>query len=590
MLTAALIGNPNVGKTTLFNYLTGSNQYVGNFAGVTVDKAEGILNNSVKVVDLPGIYAMDTFSNEEKVAKNFLENEKVDVIINIADAANLDRNLYLTMQLKAFKKPIILVLNMVDVAKKKGISIDERKLSKELNVTVIPIVAAKGANIKEVEDTLMKGNFLTGNIDNDYQCHDLDEKEVYKNIETILSKCITKTNESKTDTEKIDKYILNKILAYPIFGIIIFLIFMFTFSWVGKPLQGLLDEILTKGILPLFRKLLLGTSPWFSSLLVDGIITGVGSVVEFLPIILSLFFCISILEDSGYMARAAFLMDNIMRKLGLSGKAFIPLVMGFGCSVPAIMSARTLESEKDRKLAVLLVPFMSCNAKLPVYALLVAAFFPKHQGLVVGSLYVFGMLAAVLIGVIFKNTLFKGEEEPLIIELPEYQLPNPKNLLMHTWDKGKSFLKKAGTIIFSISVIVWLLSNFSINGMTSIDKSFLAQVGRFISPIFMPLGIGTWQNSVALLSGLAAKEVVVSTLGVLYKSALISVLPGLFTSLTAYVFLVFVLLYPPCISALATIKKEYGWKMMSFSIAFQLSFAWIISFTVYRIGLLLISN
>ena len=586
MLTAALIGNPNVGKTTLFNYLTGSNQYVGNWAGVTVDKKEGFLKNKIKIVDLPGIYAMDTFSNEEKVSKNFLKSGNVDVIINIVDAANLDRNLYLTMQLKEFKKPIILVLNMIDEATRKGISIDYKELSKELNVTVIPIIAAKSKNVEKVSESLLNNDYIKDTCDDDY--HLGKEKETYACIESILEKCITMTESIKSSTEKLDKFILNKFLAYPIFAIIIVLIFLFTFSWVGTPLQNLLDKLLNNNLIPYLHSVLSFTSPWFNSLLIDGVVRGVGSVIEFLPIILTLFFCISILEDSGYMARAAFLMDKIMRKMGLSGKAFIPLIMGFGCSVPAIMSARTLESEKDRKLTALLVPFMSCNAKLPIYGLLVAAFFPKHQGIVVGSLYILGMLLALAVGILFKNTLFKKDEEPLIIELPEYQVPSAKNLFMHTWDKGKSFLKKAGTIIFSISVIIWVLSNFNFSGMTSIDKSFLSAIGRVLVPFFTPLGIGTWQNSVALLSGLAAKETVVSTFGVLYKAGLVKILPTLFTPLTAYVFLVFVLLYPPCISALATMKKEYGWKMTSFTIVFQISFAWIIAFAVYRIGLLIV--
>ncbi len=586
MITAALIGNPNVGKTTLFNSLTGSNQYVGNWAGVTVEKKEGFLNDSIKIVDLPGIYAMDTYSNEEKVSKNFLLNEKVDVIINIVDASNLTRNLYLTSQLSAFKIPIILVLNMVDVAKKKGINIDYEKLGKELNVKVIPIVASKNTDIENIITVLEKGNFFGEAIDNDFQFR--NEREAYKSIESILKKCMHQSpNIGKTLTDKIDKIFLNKFLAYPIFALILVIIFLFTFSWVGGPLQNLLDSGVNQGLIPELHKLLASSSPWFSSLLIDGIVGGVGSVIVFFPLILSLFFCISILEDSGYMARAAFLMDKIMTKMGLSGKAFIPLVMGFGCSVPSIMSARTLESEKDRKLAALLIPLMSCNARLPIYVLLTSVFFPKNQGLVIGSLYLLGIAIAFLIGILFKNTLFKKDDEPLIIELPDYKFPEPKNLLLHTWDKGKGFIKKAGTIIFSISVLLWVLSNFSFAGKVNIDTSFLASIGRVIAPIFKPLGFGNWQNSVALLSGLAAKEVVVSTMGVLYGANLTKVIPTFFTPLTSYVFLVYVLLYPPCISALATMKKEYGNKMALFSLTYQLTLAWIVAFIVYRIGLLL---
>ncbi|WP_234123724.1 ferrous iron transport protein B [Clostridium hydrogenum] len=586
MITAALIGNPNVGKTSLFNILTGSNQYVGNWAGVTVDKTVGFLNEGVQIVDLPGIYAMDTYSNEEKVSKNFLLNEKVDVIINIVDASNLDRNLYLTTQLKEFKKPIILVLNMIDVVEKKGIIIDYDKLSEELKVQVIPIVAAKSKNIDKVKNALTKGEFLQ--FGNDSDCHFHSEEEAYKYIEEILSKCIDKSSKiQKSTTEKIDKILLNRFLAYPLFALIIWIIFKFTFSWIGGPLQNLADGLVNDSLIPYLHSILAFTSPWFSSLLIDGIVGGVGSIIVFLPIILTLFFCISILEDSGYMARAAFLMDVVMRKMGLSGKAFIPLVMGFGCSVPAIMSARTLESEKDRKLAALLVPFMSCNAKLPIYALLTAALFPKNQGLVIGSLYLFGIIIAFIIGKIFKNSLFKKSEEPLVIELPEYKVPGLKNLIMHTWDKGKGFLKKAGTIIFSISVIIWFLSHFGFTGMVSIKDSFLSDIGRILVPVFSPLGFGTWQNSVALISGLAAKEVVVSTMSVLYGANISAVVHTVFTPLTAYAFLIFVLLYPPCISALGTMKKEYGTKMMSFLVVYQIAIAWIAAFLVYRIGSLI---
>lgn len=401
----------------------------------------------------------------------------------------------------------------------------------------------------------------------------------------MLSKCTKQSSQAnKSATEKIDSIFLNKVLAYPIFIGIICLIFKITFSWVGQPLQDLLDSLVNDSLIPLLHSVLASSSPWFSSLIVDGIVGGVGSVIVFLPIILTLFFCVSILEDSGYMARTAFLMDNIMRKMGLSGKAFIPVIIGFGCSVPAIMSARTLESEKDRKLTALLIPLMSCNARLPIYALLTAAFFPKHQGLVIGSLYLLGIIIAFLIGILFKSTLFKKDEEPLIIELPEYKVPELKSLLLHTWEKGKGFVKKAGTIIFSISVIIWLLSNFSFAGKVDIQYSFLADLGHIIAPIFKPLGFGNWQNSVALISGLAAKEVVVSTMGVLYGANLSDLLPKLFTPVTAYAFLVFVLLYPPCISALGTMKKEYGSKMTIFSILYQISLAWIVSFIIYRIG------
>jgi ferrous iron transport protein B len=586
MITAALLGNPNVGKTTLFNLLTGSNQHVGNWPGVTVEKKEGYLGNNIRIVDLPGIYAMDTFSNEEKVSKDFLQNGNVDLIINIVDASNLNRNLYLTTQLKQFNKPIVLVLNMLDAAESKGMKIDHSKLSKELGVTVIPIIASKGKGIDKLKELLNSSDFLRHHIDNNFQFH--TEKETYEYIEVVLSKCLIHTAENKvTVTEKIDKFVINKYLAYPTFLLILFFIFQFTFSWVGQPLADLLDAAVADKLVPAVESLLANSSDWFRSLIIDGIIGGVGSVIIFLPVIMALFLCISFLEDSGYMSRVAFIMDRIIRKMGLSGKAFIPLIIGFGCSVPGVMSARTLESEKDRKLAALIVPLMSCNARLPVYLVFAGAFFKGHESLVVASLYVVGVVIAFIIGILFKNTLFKKDDEPFIIELPEYKLPEARSLALHTWEKGKGFLKKAGTIIFSISIIVWVMSNFNFNGFTDINSSFLSNIGRAISPIFYPLGFASWQNSVALLTGIMAKEVVVGTMGVIYGGELSEILPTVFTALSAYSFLIFVLLYTPCVSLIATMKKEYGTRMAVFSVTYQFVLAWVVSFLVFNIGSLI---
>ncbi|AUM87228.1 ferrous iron transport protein B [Clostridium botulinum] len=587
MITTALLGNPNVGKTSLFNQLTGSNQYVGNWAGVTVEKKEGFVNDSIKIVDLPGIYAMDTFSNEEKVSKNFLINGNVDVIIDIVDASNLDRNLYLTTQLKQFNKPIILVLNMIDVAENKGIKINYDILSKELNVKVIPIIASKGIGIDKLIETLENKTFLNYKDDNDYNFE--SERDAYKFIGNIIEKAVTlEYKKAISNTDKIDKIVLNPVLAYPLFLGILYIIFKFTFNWVGTPLADYIDTLLNDSLIPYLGTLLESTAPWFKSLLLDGIVAGVGSVIVFLPVILTLFLGISFLEDSGYMARAAFIMDKLMRKMGLSGKAFIPMVVGFGCSVPGIMSARTLESERDRKLTALLVPLMSCNARLPVYALFASVFFSGHETSIVFSLYILGILLAFIIGLLFKNTLFKKDEEPFIIELPEYKMPEFKNLMLHTWDKGKGFLKKAGTIIFSISVIVWLLSNFNFSGMVDINESFLASLGRVLSPIFKPLGFSGWQTSVSLLTGLMAKEVIVGTMGVIYGGDLKVTLLNHFTTLSAYSFLVFVLLYTPCVSVVATMRKEYGSKMALFSITYQIILAWTISFLIYNVGALII--
>lgn len=581
MITVALIGNPNVGKSTLFNLLTGSDQYVGNWAGVTVEKKEGFLNKNVKIVDLPGIYAMDTYSNEEKVSKEFLSNEKVDIILNIIDASNLSRNLYLTMQLKEFNIPMILLVNMIDAAEAKGLSINYKELETKFNIKVLPISASKNIGIDSLLPILSDEGALPKSYDNDYHLH--SEDDIYNFIESNLESIIINNKKFAISySEKLDKVFLNKFLAYPLFILSLFFIFEVTFSWIGQPLADLLDSLLNDKLIPTMSNALSSSSSWFSSLLIKGVLGGVGSILVFLPIILVLFFCISFLEDSGYMARGAFLMDKLMRKMGLSGKAFIPLIIGFGCSVPAIMSARTLESEKDRKLTALIVPLMSCNARLPVYALFASIFFPGKQALIIGSLYLLGVVMAFIVAVIFKNTLLKKDEEPFLMELPEYKLPELNNLITHTWDKGKGFLKKAGTIIFSISVLVWFLSNFNIHGLTDMNSSFLAGLGRLITPIFLPLGFSNWQTSVSLISGIMAKEVVIGTMGVIYGSNLSAILPTSFTAISAYTFLVFVLLYTPCVSAMATLKKEYGYKFMAMSIAYQLTLAWIVSFLIYN--------
>lgn len=589
MTNVALLGNPNVGKTTLYNALTGSNQYVGNWPGVTVDKKEGYLYEDIKIVDLPGIYAMDTFSNEEKVSKEYLENGEVDLILNIVDASNLNRNLYLTTQLKQFNKPIILALNMIDVCENKGIIIDYDKLSKELDVEVIPIIAGKNIGIDKIKERLKAGNFKKSVKAIKYEFN--SEKQAYKFIESVLDRCVSiSESKQKNTTEKLDKFVLHPVLAYPIFILLMALMFQLTFSWVGQPISDLLDSFLNDLIIPYSRTLLSSTSPWFSSLLVDGIISGVGGIIVLLPIILVLFICITLLEDSGYMARVAFMMDKLMRKMGLSGKAFIPMIIGFGCTVPAIMTARTLESEKDRKLTALLVPFMSCNARLPVYTVFAAVFFKSHRGLAVSSLYLLGILVAFFLGILLKNTYFKKDEEPFIIEIPEYKMPKISSIYKQTLDKASGFLKKAATIIFAMSVVVWFLSNFNFNGMVEqVDDSLLAGIGNIIAPIFAPLGFGNWQSAVSLLSGLLAKETVLASMQVIYAGDLSLVLPQHFTSISAYAFLVFVLLYTPCISAVGTMNKEYGTKLTSFSILFQLVVAWLAAFIVFNIGTLVIN-
>lgn len=581
MINVALFGNPNVGKTTVFNLLTGSNQYVGNWPGVTIDKKEGFLGNDIKIVDLPGIYAMDTFSNEEKVSKEFLENGDVDVIVNVVDASNLSRNLYLTTQLMKFNKPIIILLNMLDVAESKCISIDSGKLSQELGVTVVPIIAKKKNGIDKISSEIKNSLGKSTNYNIDFG----NETQTYKKLEDILSKCIKTSSDKKISlSDKIDNIVLNPFLAYPIFIGALLLLFKFTFDWVGGPLQDGLGGIIETYISNPIDGILVNSSPWFRSLIVDGVLGGVCGTLPFFPLIFTLFFGISLFEDSGYMSRAAFLMDNIMRKVGLSGKAFIPMVMGLGCSSPAIMATRTLESEKDRKITALISPLMTCGAKLPIYAVFVAIFFPKNAALVTTSLYLLGIVVAILVALVLNRTSFKTDIEPFLLELPEYKLPTLSALLKNTWNKSKGFLIRVVTVMFAMSVAIWLLSSFNFNGFTeNMDNSFLAYLGKLMTPLFAPLGFGDWRSSVSILTGLGAKEIVISTMQVLYGN-LDTVLPTVFTGVTAYGFLVFCALYTPCIAALATMRKEYGNKMMFISLIYQFTLAWICAFIVRIIG------
>ena len=587
MINVALFGNPNVGKTTVFNLLTGSNQYVGNWPGVTIDKKEGFLGNDIKIVDLPGIYAMDTFSNEEKVSKEFLENGDVDVIVNVVDASNLSRNLYLTTQLMKFNKPIIILLNMLDVAESKCISIDSDKLSQELGVTVVPIIAKKKNGIDKISSEIKNSLGKSTNYNIDFG----NETQTYKKLEDILSKCIKTSSDKKISlSDKIDNIVLNPFLAYPIFIGALLLLFKFTFDWVGGPLQDGLGGIIETYISNPIDGMLVNSSPWFRSLIVDGVLGGVCGTLPFFPLIFTLFFGISLFEDSGYMSRAAFLMDNIMRKVGLSGKAFIPMVMGLGCSSPAIMATRTLESEKDRKITALISPLMTCGAKLPIYAVFVAIFFPKNAALVTTSLYLLGIVVAILVALVLNRTSFKTDIEPFLLELPEYKLPTLSALLKNTWNKSKGFLIRVVTVMFAMSVAIWLLSSFNFNGFTeNMDDSFLAYLGKLMTPLFAPLGFGDWRSSVSILTGLGAKEIVISTMQVLYGN-LDTVLPTVFTGVTAYGFLVFCALYTPCIAALATMRKEYGNKMMFISLIYQFTLAWICAFIVRIVGVAIFSG
>ena len=420
MINVALFGNPNVGKTTVFNLLTGSNQYVGNWPGVTIEKKEGFLDDNIKIVDLPGIYAMDTFSNEEKVSKEFLEKGNVDVIVNVVDASNLDRNLYLTTQLMKYNKPIVILLNMIDLAEAKGIKLDYNKLAKNLNVTILPIVAKKKTGLENIKSEIEKASRTVVN----YNIHFGNETETYKKLEEIISdSTIVPSNNRKSISDYIDDFVLHPILAYPIFIGILLLLFMFTFNWVGGPLQEWLGGAIETYVMGPVDGLLANSSSWFRSLIVDGVLGGVAGTLPFFPLIFTLFFGISLFEDSGYMSRAAFLMDKIMYRVGLSGKAFIPMVMGLGCSSPAIMATRTLESEKDRKITALISPLMTCGAKLPIYALFVSIFFPKHEALVTTGLYLLGIVVAILVALVLNKTVYKTQAEPFVLELPEYRVP-----------------------------------------------------------------------------------------------------------------------------------------------------------------------
>ncbi len=670
----ALVGNPNCGKTTLFNALTGSNQYVGNWPGVTVEKKEGrasVDGKDVTIVDLPGIYSLSPYSMEEIVARDFIVGERPDAIIDIVDATNIERNLYLTAQLLELERPMVVALNFMDEVEKLGDKIDVRRLSEALGVPVIPITARSGQNVEEllriahhqmhvgvtvepddlyddythaihhrigelIHDRaynlglpahwtsikLIEGDALVEralgldeaeragveDICEEYEdAYALGDRETlvadsrYQFIQNVVQVSVKKgrPHGALTLSDKIDSIVTQKYLAVPVFLLMMLAMFAVTFGplgsflsdgvgvLVGEVFAGWVDGALTAT----------GVAPWVNSLVVEGIIGGVGGVLTFLPQIALLFLFLSLLEDSGYMARAAFIMDRLLRRFGLSGKAFIPMLMGFGCTVPAVMGARTMENEKDRRMTIMLVPFMSCSARLPVYGLISAAFFPRYSGLVVFSLYVVGLLFAIASGIILKKTMFQGEPAAFVLELPPYRLPTLKNCLMHVWEKVRGFLVKAGTLILAMSVVLWFLQSFGWDGgLTFVDdagQSLLGLIGGVIAPLLRPLGFGTWQAAVALLTGLIAKEMVVSSMSLFYGFAITasgatvaSAMAGTFqTPVAAYAFLVFVLLYVPCVAAVSTIHKEMNstkWTLRS--IAWQLGAAYLGAFLVYQIG------
>ncbi|MEG0629826.1 MAG: ferrous iron transport protein B [Christensenellaceae bacterium] len=659
----ALAGNQNCGKTTLFNQLTGSNQHVGNFPGVTVEHKEGKIkeHKEMTVVDLPGIYSLSPYTPEEIVSRDFIVTQNPNAIINIVDATNLQRNLYLTLQLIELNKPMVLALNMMDEVRAHDITIDIKKLSTDLGIPVVPISASKNQGIAELIDTVRnvikneklptKLDFCSGEVhkalhavshliedhaqragypprfaasklvegdepleavlqlddsDKDILQHIIDQMEQgtgtdreaaladmrYTFIEKLYDDCVIKPDETEKTKRsvKIDKVLTHKIWAIPIFIGIMALIFFLTFDSIGKFLKNGMESGITLLTDTTSQALLnAGVSPWMHSFLIDGIFTGIGSVLSFLPVIIILFFFLSILEDSGYMARVAFVMDGLLRKIGLSGRSFVPMLIGFGCSVPAIMATRTLASDRDRKLTILITPFMSCGAKVPIYALFTAAFFAQYQGFVMTSIYVLGIVVAILTGLLFKNTLFKGNPVPFILELPAYRFPSAKSVLLHMWDKAKDFIVRAFTIIFIASIIIWFLQSFDwqFNFVTDNSTSMLAGIGRAIAPVFAPLGFGNWQASTALITGLSAKETVISTLSVLSGGE--QALSALFTPLSAFAFMAFTLLYMPCVAALAATRRELGSTKGAFlTVLYQTIIAWVVAFLIFQIGSLFI--
>lgn len=661
----ALAGNQNCGKTTLFNQLTGSNQHVGNFPGVTVDSKMGEIRGEKgdAVVDLPGIYSIRPYTNEELVTRRFILKEHPDGIINIVDATNIERNLYLTLQLLEMHIPMVLALNMMDEVRNNGGTIDIGKMEEELGIPVVAISAAKNEGIEDlihairdvsarriypkVTDFCEKGavhrcihavshqvedhaerigmsprfaatKIVEGDrdiIDSlslsenelDLMEHSIVEMEQdsgmdrnaaladmrYDFIERVCAQAVIKCEESREHKRSvyIDSVLTNKYLAIPAFLVIMLLVFWLTFGVIGAFLSDLLSMGIDALSATVQRALVAyGINPVVESLVIDGIFAGVGSVLSFLPIIVVLFFFLSILEDSGYMARIAFVMDRPLRKIGLSGKSFVSMLIGFGCSVPAVMSTRTLSSERDKKMTIMLIPFISCSAKIPIYALFAAAFFSSHQALVMMGLYMLGILVGLLCALILKKTIFHGKPMPFVMELPNYRFPSAKSVLLLMWDKAKDFVQRAFTVIFIATLIIWFLQTFDarLNVVTDSGDSLLAMIGKLIAPLFVPLGFNDWRAATALISGFSAKEAVVSTLSVLTGTSMSSLSESLgviFTPLSAASYLVFTLLYTPCVAAVATIRREMGsvWKTIGI-VCMQCGVAWLAACIFYLIG------
>lgn len=643
--SVALLGNPNCGKTTLFNELTGARHTVGNWPGVTVERKEGMANydkKDIKIIDLPGTYSMVPYSLEETITSNFIVDNKADAIINILDVSNLERSLNLTLQLLEMNVKLVCVLNMMDIAEKRGLKIDVENMERVLGIRVIPISASKGRGIetlfselseeldiegfdrktiiyskdieKDIEETekyfksientryrrwlsikLLEGDLETlshlgyYNIDKNINPSEI-KRARFEKIEEIKEAVVIESGlESDSIADLIDKYVTHPKIGLVIFGFMMYLVFSLTFS-LGDLLKAPLESGI-EGFGMMVREGLQVMPQWFVSLLVDGIINGVGGILTFLPNIMILFLALSLLEESGYMTRAAFLMDYYMQKIGLSGKAFIPLIMGFGCSVPAIMATRIMEDDADRKTAIFIIPFMSCGARMPIYVLFSSIFFEGYETLVTFSLYIFGILVAVLMGMILKQTLFKGEEMPYIMELPDYRMPTFKGTGVAVIERIKEYISKAGTVIFAASVMVWFVLNFNLSGMTAITESIGYHIGVFLSPFFKPLGFGNWQASLSLITGLVAKEVVVSNMNIFYGageslSAAAKAIEIAFDPASGYSFMIFALLYTPCIATLGVIKKEMNsLKWTGLIMIYQIAVAWFFSFIIYQLAI-----
>jgi ferrous iron transporter FeoB len=602
-LTFALAGNPNCGKTTLFNALTGSSAYVGNWPGVTVEKKSGRLqygDDTMEIIDLPGVYSLAPYSPEEALAGDYLRKEKPDLIIDIVDASNLERNLYLTTQLMELGIPMVIALNMMDVVEHRGDRIDCGLLSALLGIPAVPLSASKGSGLsallKAAAETARKPAVSRRIAKPDAACRDPDlelAEARYRYIGKITGKAVKKHDSAaKSVTERIDAFATNRYFAIPLFLLTVMLIFWITFGPAGSCLVNAVENLISGRLSPAVQAGLraAGASVWVRGFVVNGVIAGVGAVLKFLPQILLLFLLLSLLEDSGYMARAAFIMDAPMRKIGLSGRAFVPLLMGFGCTVPAVMGTRILESEKDKRLTVLITPFMSCSAKAPVYSLFIASFFVGARPLVMLLLYLFGILMGILSSLLFKNSVLKGKPAPFVMELPDYRLPTLKNVWLHVKRRMNDFLQKAGTTVFIATVIIWLLQSLStdLRMIADSSQSILAAVGRLIAPVFTLCGFGSWKAAVALLTGLVAKESIISTMSVLNPGNLTAALRTDFTPLSACSFLIFVLLYTPCAAALGAIRRETGsLKWTAVSAIYQLFTAWYASALFYQCALLL---